>query len=132
MVAVRQNAALLVENGVVTNRTVENNNTWGYVVYLSQDNVTRRSAIGLTANGDLLVAAGTAVKPDTLARAMWAAGAEIAMQLDINTPQTNVSLYTRQDRTIRAAGLTDWVTDPWRFLGVEPTDFMYVTLNESN
>lgn len=133
MVAVRQNTALLVEDCKVSNRTLENNNTWGYIVVQSQENVTRRSAIGLTANGDLLVAAGTSVKPDTLARALKDAGACIAMQLDMNTPQTNTSLYFQElNGTISASNLAKWMTNPRRFLGTEDNDFMYATLDEKN
>ena len=132
MVAVRQNAALLVENCEVSDRTLENNKTWGYIVYLQQDNVTRRSAIGLTQNGDLLVATGDNVKPDTLARALWAAGACTAMQLDINTPQVNTSLYFQRDDGSVKGEFFGGTEDPDRFLRTQEYDFMYATLDERN
>ena len=57
--AVRQNAVLLVDNCEVSKRArSEGNDTWGYVQVNSSEFITWRSAIGLTANGDLLVAAG--------------------------------------------------------------------------
>ena len=68
MVAVRQNAVMLVENCEVSPRTKEGNNTWGYVEVNSAEFITWRSAVGLTAKGDLIVAAGNSLSAETLGR----------------------------------------------------------------
>lgn len=131
-VAVRQNTALLVEDCKITDSDFENNEKWGYIVYKSQDNVTRRSAIGLTASGDLLVAAGNNTKPEALARAMWAAGACTAMPLDMNTPQVNVSTYFQTPEGKIIGQNFGGYDNPRRFLGTEENDFMYVVHDETN
>jgi hypothetical protein len=131
-VAVRQNAVLLVDNCEVSKRTKEGNNTWGYVEVNSAEFITWRSAIGLTRNGDLLAAAGNSLSADSLARALWAAGACYAMQLDINSPYVLTSLYFPQpDGSLKPAKFMDSMVDgPGRFSQAAAT--MYVTLDESN
>jgi len=134
IVAVRQNAIMLVENCQVSPRTNEGNETWGYVDVNTSEFITWRSAIGLTKNGDLLVAAGNSLSADSLAHAMQAAGACSAMQLDINSPYVLTSLYfSQQDGSIESARFMDSMGDnPARFLGTQENDFMYVTLDESD
>jgi hypothetical protein len=132
--AVRQNAVLLVENCQVSKRTQEGNDTWGYVQVNSAEFITWRSAVGLTANGDLLVAAGNSLSADSLARALLAAGACYAMQLDINTPYVLTSLFwPQEDGTVKATKFMESMADSaGRFLTVQKHDFMYVTLDERN
>jgi Phosphodiester glycosidase len=134
MVAVRQNAIMLVENCKVSDRTNEGNETWGYVDVNTSEFITWRSAIGLTRDGNLMVAAGNSLSADSLARAMQAAGACSAMQLDINSPYVLTSLYFQQPNgSIDSAKFMDSMGDnPARFLGTQDNDFMYVTLDESN
>jgi hypothetical protein len=131
--AVRQNAVLLVDNCQVSSRTKEGNNTWGYVQVNSAEFITWRSAVGLTANGDLLVASGNSLSADSLARALWAAGACYAMQLDINTPYVLTSLYSPQpDGTVKASKFMETMVDgPGRFFTTQKNDFMYATLDET-
>jgi hypothetical protein len=134
IVAVRQNAALLVENCEVNPRTTsEGNDTWGYVKVDSSEFITWRSAIGLTKDGDLLVAAGNSLSAPALARALWAAGACWAMQLDINTPYVLTSLFFQQpDGSIESERFMESMQDyAGRFLGTQANDFMYVTLDET-
>jgi hypothetical protein len=132
--AVRQNAVLLVDNCEVSKRTREGNDTWGYVQVNSAEFITWRSAIGVTKNGDLLVAAGNSLSADSLARALWAAGACYAMQLDINTPYVLTALYFPQpDGSIKSAKFMESMVDgSGRFFTVQPNDFMYVTLDETS
>jgi hypothetical protein len=132
IVAVRQNAALLVEDCEVSPRTNEGNDTWGYVEVDSSKFITWRSGIGLTADGDLLVAAGNSLSAPSLARALWAAGACWAMQLDINSPYVLASVFFQQpDGTIESEKFMQSMPDnPARFLGTQPNDFFYVTLDE--
>jgi hypothetical protein len=133
MVAVRQNAVLLVDNCEVSPRTKEGNNTWGYVQVDSSEFITWRSAIGLTQNGDLLVAAGNSLSAETLAKAMWAAGACWAMQLDINVSYVLTSLYFAQpDGTMKPAKFISGMSDnAGRFFNTQSRDFMYLTLDET-
>jgi hypothetical protein len=134
MIAVRQNAVLLVDNCQVSGRTKEGNDTWGYVEVNSSEFITWRSAIGITANGDLMVAAGSSLSADSLARAMWAAGACYAMQLDINSPYVLTSLfYAQPDGTVKAGKFMSSMPDnPARFFATQARDFMYITLDETN
>lgn len=133
MTACRQNAILLVDQGEVSPRTNEGNDTWGYVRVDSSEFITWRSAIGVTKDGNLLVAAGNSLSADSLARALWAAGAEYAMQLDINNPYVLTGLYFQQpDGAIESERFMDSMPDtPRRFLRTNERDFMYLTLEES-
>ena len=133
MTACRQNAILLVDRGEISPRTNEGNDTWGYVRVDSSEFITWRSAIGVTRGGDLLIAAGNSLSADTLAKALWAAGAEYAMQLDINNPYVLTGLYFHQpDGSIDAERFMESMPDtPRRFLRTNERDFMYVTLNEN-
>jgi hypothetical protein len=133
IIAVRQNAIMLVEGCEVSPRTNEGNDTWGYVDVNTAEFITWRSAVGLTANGDIMVAAGNSLSADSLARAMHATGACSAMQLDINSPYVLASLFFPQpDGTIQSNRFTDTMGDnPARFLGQQANDFMYLTLEET-
>lgn len=131
--ACRQNAILLVDRGEVSSRTTEGNDTWGYVHVDSSEFITWRSAIGVTKDGHILVAAGNSLSADSLAKALWAAGAEYAMQLDINNPYVLTGLYFHQpDGTIEGERFMETMADtPRRFLRSNERDFMYLTLDES-
>jgi hypothetical protein len=133
MVAVRQNAVLLVDNCEVSPRTKEGNNTWGYVEVNSSEFITWRSAIGLTKTGDLMVAAGNSLSAETLARALWAAGACWAMQLDINVSYVLTSLYFAQpDGSVKPAKfISGMAENPSKFFNTQTRDFMYLTLDET-
>lgn len=126
----RQNAVLLVRDGQVSKRTAEGNDTWGYVAVNSAEFITWRSAVGVTKDGSLLIAAGNSLSAATLASALWAAGAYTAMQLDINTPYVLISEFFHQpDGSLRAQRFMDNMPDsPARFLKSQERDFMYATL----
>jgi len=133
IVACRQNAVLLVKDGLVSKRTAEGNDTWGYVAVNSAEFITWRSAVGVTKDGSLLIAAGNSLSAATLASAIWAAGAYSAMQLDINSPYVLLSqFYQQPDGTLRAERFMDNMPDsPGRFLKTQERDFMWVTLDEA-
>ncbi len=133
MEACRQNAVLLVDRGEVSKRTAEGNDTWGYVQVNSAEFITWRSAIGVTKDGNLLVAAGNSLSAETLAKAMWAAGAEYAMQLDINSPYVLTALFFPQpDGSVKPERFLPAMPDsPGRFLKTQERDFMYLVLDES-
>ncbi|HSX18498.1 MAG TPA: phosphodiester glycosidase family protein [Candidatus Saccharimonadales bacterium] len=132
--AVRQNAVLLVEDCQISKRTNEGNNTWGYVQVNSAEFITWRSAVGLTEKGDLIYAAGNSLSAATLAKALWAAGACTAMQLDINSPYVLGSLFfpTEGAPLGRAKFMDSMPDNPARFLNKQSRDFMYVDLDETN
>jgi len=131
--ACRQNAVLLVDNGEVSKRTTEGNDTWGYVNVDSSEFITWRSAVGLTKDGNLMIAAGNALSAETLAKAMHAAGAHMAMQLDINAPYISTGLfYPQPDGTLKSQKFMDsMVAGVSSFLGTRERDFFYVVLDES-
>ncbi len=133
MVSVRQNAVLLVDNCEVSKRTQEGNDTWGYVEVNSADFITWRSAIGLTKDGNMMVAAGNSLSAATLAQALWAAGACTAMQLDINSPYVLTSLYFPQpDGTAKPEKFMDSMPDSaTRFAKAQERDFFYMTVDDS-
>ena len=131
--ACRQNAVLLVKDGQISKRTAEGNDTWGYVAVNSAEFITWRSAVGVTKDGSLLIAAGNSLSAATLASALWAVGAHTAMQLDINSPYVLLSqFYQQPDGTLRAERFMDNMPDsPARFLKTQERDFMWVTLDEA-
>jgi len=92
VVAARQNGPLLVQDGKVTSFTEEGKDTWGRTVTNSM--YTWRSGIGETRDGSLIYAVGPSLQPQTLARALQAAGAVNAMQLDINPYWVRFALFT--------------------------------------
>lgn len=133
MSACRQNVILLVQNGEISKRTTEGNDTWGYVQVNSAEFITWRSAVGLTKDGNLIYAAGNSLSAETLARALWAAGAYTAMQLDINSPYVLLgTFFPQSDGSLRPERFMDNMPDsPSRFLRSQERDFMWVTLDES-
>lgn len=139
MVAVRQNAVLLVDNCELTRDAVEKGedpNTWGRFLADSPVFITSRSAVGLTKNGDLLVAVGNSISAKNLARTLKAAGVCWAIQLDINEEWVSAALYfPQEDGTIKAVKLSDKTSpNQNQYVDREPEtrDFMYVTLDEAN
>ncbi len=131
--ACRQNVVLLVDNGEVSRRTTEGNDTWGYVNVDSSEFITWRSAVGITKDGNLLIGAGNSLSADSLARGMRAAGAHMAMQLDINAPYISTALFYQQpDGTLKAQKFMDAMApSPSGYLGTRERDFFYLTLDES-
>jgi uncharacterized protein YigE (DUF2233 family) len=94
--AVRQNLAMLVENGQVNplvNTTDEPTEeaTWGYTVGVSA--YVWRSAVGTRSDGTVVFALGPALNVATLASLMSDAGCTNAMELDINSTWTSYITY---------------------------------------
>lgn len=81
---VRQNCPMLITNGEESISDPRNKKLWGRLAAGTVDIYTWRSGIGLTKEGNLLFAVGNNLTPDTLAAALKSAGAENAIQLDIN------------------------------------------------
>ncbi len=134
MKAVRQNAYLLVENGKVTPNALGNKGEdgalWGYVAINDTGPfITQRSAIGFDENGNIMLASGKDVSAGTLALGLQAAGASIAMQLEINNPYVQIDLFSKkEDGTLEATHFRDgYTTSPQKYLETQKRDFMYIT-----
>lgn len=139
MVAVRQNAMLLVDNGEVTNEvknTEANVELWGKITSTSSSFITYRSAIGLDKDGNLIIANGSALSALDLARGLWAAGAVVAMQLDINQVWTETGIATHySDGEFRLAPLRDGIAAGYNFVdpkNPQGRDIMYVTFDPNS
>ncbi|HET6965965.1 MAG TPA: hypothetical protein VFH58_14415 [Acidimicrobiales bacterium] len=89
--AVRQNLGLLVDHGAPTPAAADPS-AWGAV--LGGGSVTWRSGVGVTAGGDLVYVGGPQLTPELLATSLVAAGAERAMELDINPEWVSLATFT--------------------------------------
>lgn len=133
--SVRQNAFLLVENGKVTPNAIgkkgEDGAIWGYVAINDTGPfITQRSAIGFDEYGNIMLASGKDVSAGTLALGLQAAGAKVAMQLEINYPYVQTDLFTKkEDGTLEATHFRDgYLLGPQKYLETQKRDFMYFTL----
>lgn len=79
---VRQNCPILINDGKISILDPLNKHLWGRT--FSADIYTWRSGIGQTKDGNLVYAVGNNLAPLTLSQALKTAGAENAIQLDIN------------------------------------------------
>ena len=96
MRAYRQTPPCLVEEGEINRRASDSATSWGAAV--GGDTVIRRSALGLDADGKtLFYGLGESVTSESLARAMLAAGAANAAQLDVNATYPRFLLYKHPD-----------------------------------
>ena len=95
VVSVRQNLQLLIDGGVpqhvVTTSESELEQWWG--IAFRGAPLVSRSALGITASGALVWAAGTDVTVAALADALLARGVQRALELDINAPLVRGFLY---------------------------------------
>mgnify|MGYP005839356855 CR=1 FL=1 len=131
MVSYRQNCPPLIENGVITAETGKLA-LWGLSV--SDEVYLLRSGIGITADGRLLYVAGRSLSAYTLARALQMAGAEYAMQLDIDEYHVVFITYDVQQGEPGAPPkvMGRKLRDDWRgydsyFLRPFQLDFFYLT-----
>lgn len=92
---VRQNCPILIQDGEVAAADPRNKTLWGRLAAGTVDIFTWRSGIGLTANGNLLFAAGNNLTPVTLANALKMAGAVNAIQLDINPIWVRFNIFDK-------------------------------------
>lgn len=88
---IRQNCPILIQNGQIFAQNEINKKLWGRT--FNSDIYTQRSGVGLTANGNLIYAAGNNLSPQTLATALKMAGATSAIQLDINPFWVRFSIF---------------------------------------
>lgn len=126
LMAWRQNGSLMINRGVV-DPLAANDGAWGTTVL--NDAHTWRSALGVTRDGALLYVAGNALSVSTLARALKEAGAQTAMEMDINPYWVRAFLYGEDPRRRLTMALLrpDMQGDPTGFNGPYSRDFLYVT-----
>jgi len=89
---IRQNCPILIENGQLAVEDVKNKKLWGRT--FTSGIYTWRTGMGLTKNGNLLFAVGNNLTPTTLAIALKMAGAENAIQLDINPNWVRFTIFS--------------------------------------
>ncbi len=129
--AVRQNLALIVDNGQLNPELQENDTTlWGAT--LGNNVFVWRSGVGVTADGALVYVGGPAMSITAVARTLQAAGAVRAMEMDINTDW--VSAFTYQPNVtvpgdpIEGVKLLDGMThDGSQYLQQNSRDFFAFT-----
>ena len=96
--SVRQNLALMVDNGQLDPALDENDTSkWGAT--LGNKALVWRSGVGVDANGALIYAGGNSLSVLSLARTLQAAGAVRAMELDINTDWVSAYTYVNDPAT---------------------------------
>ena len=117
---------MLIENGTITAYTEKGIDTWGLTVTNSM--YTWRSGIGITRNGNLVYAVGPSLVPRTLAKALQAAGAVNAMQLDINPYWVRFILFHLQSPGSYTYGplLQKMANGGYSYLHGYQKDFFYV------
>jgi hypothetical protein len=98
--SVRQNLGLLVRQGHATLAAV-NWTVWGAT--LGGGESVARSGLGQDAAGELVYAGSMAATPADLADALVNAGAQTAMELDINPEWVQLDVARAQGRRLRAA-----------------------------
>lgn len=136
----RQNNPPLIENGVINPDVVKLANTIKWGAALDGAVYIWRSGMGITQDGRWLIyAAGNALSVQTLTGALQAAGANNAMQLDVNmsfehyvvfddTPQ--VAFVGRQNHALPITSvklIKQMAGGPAQFLVPDERDFFYLT-----
>jgi hypothetical protein len=129
LVSARENAVLLLENGAISPEIDDGGGTWGWVFYKSLNFYTARSAIGFTADGRFVFAGGYSVNARTLSLALQRVGVVEAMQLDINSPYTQMALYEDAFGQLKGFNLANWMgAAPSTFFAGRARDFVYMTI----
>ncbi len=90
---VRQNLALLVDNGVIA-EGIPNNADGAWGATLGNKVFVWRSGVGVTASGALVYVGGPGINVPSLAVLLQRAGAVRAMELDINTDWVTAYTYS--------------------------------------
>lgn len=88
---VRQNCPILVQDGQIADQDINNKKLWGRT--MTTDIYTWRTGLGITKNRNLLFAVGNNLTPTTLAKSLQMAGAQNAMQLDINPNWVRFNIF---------------------------------------
>jgi hypothetical protein len=133
IVAWRQNGPLVIHDGQVNPQvTVNDPQSWGYVPGLGTP--IWRSGLGISADGHVLYyVAGSTLTLDALSRTLLMAGAQQAMQLDINNFWVHFEAMrsARNSPDLQAVPLLPEMTKGAnRFLQAYSRDFFYVTTGQ--
>jgi Phosphodiester glycosidase len=132
VVTVRQNLHLLVDGGQPTPQSASNSSaSWGPT--LGNRVFVWRSALGITADGALVYAAGNGMSVQSLAALLAAAHCVRAMELDINPYWTNFYSYTAASAgdprlVVPQKLLPDMQRSLYRYLSPDSRDFVAVQL----
>lgn len=126
LIAWRQNASLLIDKGAI-NPLTKDGAAWGGTILNSE--YTWRSGLGVTAQGNLVYAAGNALVPETLGKALYAAGAVTAMETDINPFWVRAFLYQKDSKgALTITKLNSQMQGTgYEYLNVDARDFFYMT-----
>ena len=127
--SVLQNQRLLVDRGVaassVSSCVIK---CWGGTIGLATN--VARSGLGITANGQLVWAAGESLSPSELASALIGAGAVRAIELDINPAWVAGYLYAHHLRGLAPAPMAPGQRGiEGKFLTPYSRDFLTVVAN---
>jgi hypothetical protein len=124
---IRQNCPMLIENGVVAESNAANRVLWGRTT--TWQITTWRSGIGITSQGDLVFAIGNSLVPSSLAKALLAAGAVNAMQLDINPNWVRFNVFNNfANNHYSSTPIMDGIKDgSFEYLNGDKKDFFYLT-----
>ena len=127
VVAVRQNLDLLVDGGrLAAGLDSTTTSTWGKT--LGNRTYVWRSAVGVRADGSVVVVVGASLSVRTLATLAQDAGAVRAMELDINPAWTNFMTYTHPSPGVAVPHMLtqDEQPRPDRYLYTSSRDFVSV------
>ena len=129
IIAYRQNCPAIIASGKLNPLVTDDNRiVWGRTI--SNEEVTWRTAVGLSQDGRYLIyAVGNATVVSTLAQALQAAGAYNAMQLDINRHYAHFATYELDQNGHRVAVqlLDQMESDPKIYLVAHSRDYFYLT-----
>jgi len=129
VVAVRQNLALIVDNGQpAPGLSANSGQRWGSTK--NQYQYTWRSAVGVDGAGDLLYVGGVNLTLRALATALTDAGVVRGMELDIHSAMVSFSSWApNASGRVEPTRLLPTMTRPAdRYLDPDQRDFFYLTL----
>jgi len=131
IVAYRQNCPLILQNGQMPpSVSVDDRTVWGQTI--GNKEATWRTALGITKdNRYLIYAVGNGATVDALALALQEAGANNAMQLDINRHYAHFATYQllgKKNPSLSAVPLLiEMENNPTIYLKAHSRDFFYLT-----
>lgn len=131
VLSVRQNLQMIVEDGVGNPGLASSIQAeWGKRLWQLQ--YTRRSGIGVTADGALVYVAGSRLTTETLGNALVRAGTVTAMELDIHSKQPTFNFFepSPSNRALVTGTklLPDMQRAPNRYLEPDQRDFFALVL----
>lgn len=126
IVSVRQNLKLMVDGGQVV-PYIDDASNWGRSDHGSA--AVWRSGVGVTAEGDVVYVAGNDLTAPSLANLLKLAGAQYAMQLDINLRWADFQYFPNRDGNPDTSKMyKDFLQGPTKFFYDSTKDFMAVYL----